>query len=71
MRDRSSKQVARVTLLIILSGCLLAASQTAAQTEAELIAGAKKEGKVVLWSSMGIDDSKSAGGWFRSKTPLH
>ena len=31
MRDRSSMQVARVTLLIILSGCLLAASQAAAQ----------------------------------------
>ena len=46
MRDQSSMQVARVTLLIILSGCLLTASQAGAQTQAELIAGAKKKAKL-------------------------
>ena len=70
MRDRSSMQVARVTLLIILSGCLLAASQAAAQTEAELIAGAKKEGKVVFWSSMRIDDSKALAAGFEARYPF-
>jgi iron(III) transport system substrate-binding protein len=63
-------QVARVALLIILSGCLLAASQADAQTEAELIAGAKKEGKVVFWSSMRIDDSKSLAAGFEARYPF-
>ena len=70
MRDQSSMQVARVTLLIILSGCLLTASQAGAQTEAELIAGAKKEGKVVFWSSMRIDDSKALAAGFEARYPF-
>ena len=70
MRDQSSMQVARVTLLFILSGCLLTASQAGAQTEAELIAGAKKEGKVVFWSSMRIDDSKALAAGFEARYPF-
>ena len=70
MRDQSSMQVARVTLLIILSGCLLTASQAGAQTEAELIAGAKKEGKVVFWSSMRMDDSKALAAGFEARYPF-
>ena len=70
MRDQSRMQVARVTLFIILSGCLLTASQAGAQTEAELIAGAKKEGKVVFWSSMRIDDSKALAAGFEARYPF-
>jgi iron(III) transport system substrate-binding protein len=40
-----------------------------AQSEDELIRGARKEGQVVFWSSMRIDDSKSLASGFETKYP--
>lgn len=41
-----------------------------AQSEDELIRGAKKEGKVVFWSSMRIEDSKALAAGFEARYPF-
>jgi iron(III) transport system substrate-binding protein len=41
-----------------------------AQSEDELIRGAKKEGKVVFWSSMRIEDSKALAAGFEARFPF-
>jgi iron(III) transport system substrate-binding protein len=41
-----------------------------AQTEDELIRGAKKEGKVVIWSSMRIEDSRALAAGFEARYPF-
>ena len=54
-------------LLLIL---FLITSCAWAQSEDELIRGAKKEGKVVFWSSMRIDDSKALAAGFEARYPF-
>jgi iron(III) transport system substrate-binding protein len=51
--------------------CLLLGSTSAqGQTENELVREAKKEGKVMFWSSMRIDDSRVLAAGFESKYPF-
>ena len=49
---------------------LAMASYARAQSEAELIAGAKKETKVVFWSSMRIEDSRALAAGFEARYPF-
>ncbi len=70
MRHRSKIQTVAVSLVILLSVLLLTAFAARAQSEADLIAGARKEGQVVFWSSMRIDDSKSLAAGFEAKYPF-
>jgi len=70
MRHRSKIQTVAVSLVILLSVLLLTAFAARAQSEAELIAGARKEGQVVFWSSMRIDDSKALAAGFEAKYPF-
>ncbi|HEY1268234.1 MAG TPA: extracellular solute-binding protein [Candidatus Binatia bacterium] len=46
------------------------ASRAAAQSEDELVRGAKKEGQVVFWSSMRIEDSRALVAGFEAKYPF-
>ena len=48
-------------LIFVLELAVLCAAfvHAFAQSEEELIRGAKKEGQVVFWSSMRLDDSKA------------
>src|SRR5437870_13147068 len=68
MRNRT--QAARGSGFVLLWFLLATASYAWAQSEAELIAGAKKEGKVVFWSSMRIDDSKALAAGFEARYPF-
>ena len=70
MRQRSKTQTAVVSLVILLSVLLLTALAAHSQSEADLIAAARKEGQVVFWSSMRIDDSKSLAAGFEAKYPF-
>ena len=69
--------MARVTLVkrVIVLAYLLAvvfsaAAMARAQTEAELISGAKKEGRVSFWSGMRIDDARAIAQGFEAKYPF-
>jgi len=55
-----------VSLLVLLAMTPYAR----AQSEAELIAGAKKETKVVFWSSMRIEDSRALAAGFEARYPF-
>ena len=44
--------------------------RTGRRSEDELIRGAKKEGKVVFWSSMRIEDSKALAAGFEARYPF-
>jgi iron(III) transport system substrate-binding protein len=55
---------------LILLALLLAASQARAQSEAELIRGAKKEGKVVYWTTMRLPDAQALADAFEAKYPF-
>lgn len=57
---------------IVLAFCsvLGAADRLWAQSEDELIRGARKEGQVVFWSSMRIEDSKALATGFEAKYPF-
>ena len=55
---------------LILFSALSAASAARAQSEADLIAGAKKEAKVTFWSSMRIEDSRALAAGFEAKYPF-
>ncbi|HEY3153548.1 MAG TPA: hypothetical protein VGK65_17960, partial [Candidatus Binatia bacterium] len=58
-------------IIVLELGVLCAAlSQAFAQSEEELIRGAKKEGQVMFWSSMRIDDSKALAAGFEAKYPF-
>lgn len=70
MRHRSKTPAAAVSLVTLLSVLLLTAFAARAQSEADLIAGGRKEGQVVFWSSMRIDDSKSLAAGFEAKYPF-
>jgi len=68
MRNRT--QAARGSGFVLLWFLLATASYVWAQSEAELIAGAKKEGKVVFWSSMRIEDSRALAAGFEVRYPF-
>lgn len=68
MKNRSKTKTARFSLLLVLSALFV--SHAWAQSEDELVRGAKKEGKVVFWSSMRIDDSKALASGFEAKYPF-
>src|SRR6184192_250133 len=68
MRNRT--QAARGSGFVLLWFLLATASYAWAQSKAELIAGAKKEGKVVFWSSMRIEDSRALAAGFEVRYPF-
>ena len=70
MRNPSRVKAARESGFVLLLVFFLTASCAWAQSEDELIRGAKKEAKVVFWSSMRIDDSKALAAGFEAKYPF-
>ena len=60
------------TMLLLFALCVVSAvgANTWAQPEDELIRGAKKEGKVVFWSSMRVEDSRALAAGFEAKYPF-
>ena len=70
MRNPSRVKTARDSGFVLLLVFFLTASCAWAQSEDELIRGAKKEGKVVFWSSMRIDDSKALAAGFEARYPF-
>jgi iron(III) transport system substrate-binding protein len=61
-------KTAKFVLLLLVS--VLSISHASAQSEEELIRGAKKEAKVMFWSSMRIEDSKMLTAGFEAKYPF-
>ncbi len=59
-----------VSILLALLVGLAFTSRAAAQSEDELIRGAKKEGQVLFWSSMRIEDSRALVAGFEAKYPF-
>src|SRR5919199_2483877 len=57
-------------LVILITTLLLAHSRAHAQSEKELEAGAKKEGRVAFWSSMRIEDSRALATGFEARYPF-
>ena len=59
-------------LFLLLSTFLLAFpfNSAYAQSEDELVAGAKKEAKVTFWSGMALDDSRLVASGFEKKYPF-
>jgi iron(III) transport system substrate-binding protein len=56
--------------VLVICAVLSWADWLRAQSEEELIRGAKKEGQVVFWSSMRIEDSKALATGFEAKYPF-
>jgi iron(III) transport system substrate-binding protein len=54
----------------MLAGLFVTTDRAAAQSEEELVRGAKKEGRVVFWSSMRIEDSRLVAAGFEAKYPF-
>ena len=63
---KAARDVGSAWLLVLLA----MASYARAQSEADLIAGAKKEAKVVFWSSMRIEDSRALAAGFEARYPF-
>ncbi len=59
-----------VGLLAAAIALVLSALPALAQTEEELIRGAKKEGKVVYWTTMRVPDAQALAEGFESKYPF-
>jgi iron(III) transport system substrate-binding protein len=59
-----------IVLAYLVAGFFSAALIARAQTEAELINGAKKEGRVSFWSGMRIDDARAIAQGFEAKYPF-
>ena len=59
-----------IVLAYLVAGFFSAAAIARAQTEAELINGAKKEGRVSFWSGMRIDDARAMAQSFEAKNPF-
>jgi iron(III) transport system substrate-binding protein len=70
MRNRIKTKAARDTGLVLMLVLFATAPYVGAQSEDELIRGAKKERKVVFWSSMRIEDSRSLAAGFEAKYPF-
>jgi iron(III) transport system substrate-binding protein len=56
--------------LLLLGGSFAAPTPTRAQSEDELVRGSKKEGKIVFWSSMRIEDSRALAAGFETRYPF-
>jgi iron(III) transport system substrate-binding protein len=67
MRDQFNVKAAKFGLLLMAA---LSVSHAWAQSEEELLRGAKKEAKVMFWSSMRIEDSKILAAGFEAKYPF-
>jgi iron(III) transport system substrate-binding protein len=70
MQSRSMLKTGRDNGFALVLVILATASCAWAQSEDELIRGAKKEGKVVFWSSMRIEDSKALAAGFEARYPF-
>ena len=68
MRNRT--QTTRGSGFVLLWFLLATASYAWAQSETELITRTKKEGKVVFWSSMRIEDSRALVAGFEARYPF-
>ena len=68
MRNRFKMKTAHFGWLLLVLA--LSISHVWAQSEEELIRGAKKEAKVMFWSSMRIEDSKMLAAGFETKYPF-
>jgi iron(III) transport system substrate-binding protein len=67
VRTLSSRTYGTVVVLVAL---FLATVQAGAQSEEDLVRGAKKEGKVVYWTTMRILDAQALADAFESKYPF-
>src|SRR5262245_16206686 len=56
--------------LLLLAVVMLDGIQARAQSEAELVLGAKKEGKVVYWTTMRVPDAQALADAFEGKYPF-
>jgi iron(III) transport system substrate-binding protein len=70
MQNQSTTKTALFKIASLLVIFLAAAPDLRAQPEEELIRGAKKEGQVVFWSSMRIEDSRALAAGFEVKYPF-
>ena len=70
MRTDPSTKANHDAPLVFLLMFFAFTSSAWAQAEEELIRGAKKEGKVVFWSSMRVEDSKALVAGFETKYPF-
>jgi iron(III) transport system substrate-binding protein len=68
MKKRFKMTSERFGWLLMVSA--LSVSHALAQSEEELIRGAKKEAKIMFWSSMRIEDSKMLAAGFESRYPF-
>ena len=65
------KKYRRVYGTLIVLTCMLFDLGTAwPQSEAELVRGAKQEGKVMFWSAMRIEDNQALAEGFEAKYPF-
>ena len=62
--------IARILFLLMLAGSSVNSHRVFAQSEDELVRGAKKEAKVTFWSSMRIEDSRALAAGFEAKYPF-
>ena len=60
----------RYGTVVVLLWLFLGAVQARGQTEEELVRGAKKEGKVVYWTTMRVADAQALADGFESKYPF-
>jgi iron(III) transport system substrate-binding protein len=70
MQNQSTTKTALFKIASLLVISFAAAPDLRAQPEEELIRGAKKEGQVVFWSSMRIEDSRALAAGFEVKYPF-
>ena len=66
MQNQSTTKTALFKIVSLLVIFFAAAPDLRAQPEEELIRGAKKEGQVVFWSSMRIEDSRALAAGFEA-----
>jgi iron(III) transport system substrate-binding protein len=70
MHKRKRTGVSPLIFVLELGVLCAALGHAFAQSEEELIRGAKKEGQVVFWSSMRLDDSKALTAGFEARYPF-
>jgi iron(III) transport system substrate-binding protein len=70
MRSSRNMKAWSFLLFVGLVGIFGGSPQAVAQSEEELVRAAKKEGQVVFWSSMRVEDSKALATGFEAKYPF-
>jgi iron(III) transport system substrate-binding protein len=68
MGNASKKKIRRFVLALCVFSAV--AANVWSQSEDELVHGARKEGKVVFWSSMRVEDSRALAAGFEVKYPF-